>query len=113
MTDEEKIILAVRNEIPLEQLKQLEFFKNRGKHFIQRALIPDRQGKQELAFSNAIKRFYELNNLNLVSVIKSDDPKDLEIAFTVFQWLATNIGRDVLSEALEQTDKVIVDNAPF
>lgn len=97
------LITAVR-DIPHEELLSLDYFKNRGEQFIQRALVDDRPGAEELAFSNAIKHFHELSlrtgGNGLYSIV-GNDPIALKASFTTFQWLATNVGWSVLDEAFK------------
>ena len=107
MKEDEKIIAAVKN-IPIEQIKQLDYFKNRGRYFIQRALINDKVGHRELAFSDAIKRHHEISN-DAIRHIVGDDDKAVEAAFTLFQWLTTNVGSAVLEDALRSIGKRIVN----
>lgn len=100
-----KIENAIKH-IPKEQLQSLPFFKNRGCWFIERALIDDAQGLDELKFSNAIKDYFERYDVNqLTDKCESKE----QVVFTVFQWLTTNIGKSVLEEALRDTGRKIVD----
>lgn len=86
--------------IPEKELLNLPYFKNRGKHFITRTMIDDQQSIDELYFSDVIKHFHELHDNALNDVVGSD-PVALEAAFTLFQWLTTNVGFSVLTTALE------------
>ena len=99
-----KNLLTAVRDIPTEELLSLDYFKNRGDFFIERALSDHPCGSYELAFSNAIKRFHELSlstgGGGLFSII-GDDHVALKAALTVFQWLITNVGSSVLDEALE------------
>ena len=103
MTKDEKIISAIKS-IPLEQVLSLDYFKNRGKLFIERALIQDDQGKRELAFSDAAKAYVEQSHTSFLAIEDIDE----ETFFTVFQWLTTNVGSSVLEDALKATDRKIV-----
>lgn len=99
-----KNLLTAVRDIPTEELLSLDYFKNRGDFFIERALSDHPCGSQELAFSNAIKRFHELSlstgGGGLFSIV-GNDPVALKTAFTVFQWLITNVGASLLDEALD------------
>jgi len=103
---EEKIIGSVRN-IPVDQLLTLEYFQNRGVHFLKRALVNDETGKRELAFSDTIKAHHEESGCGINHLTEGDE-KFNEIAFSVFQWLTTNVGSAVLDEALKKTGQRIV-----
>lgn len=107
MTNEEKIVQSAR-AIPTDQLLTLPYFQNRGSQFIDRALINDDQGKRELAFSDVIKKHHEGCGCGF-NHITDGDPKANEIAFTVFQWLTTNVGSAVLEQALMATGRRVVN----
>lgn len=112
MTESETILSAVKH-ISIDELKTLPFFQSRGRRFIPRALVDDVQGHKELAFSNAIKRYHErLITDGLAGIIESDSEEELEAAFTLFQWLATNVGSGMLDEALKAIGKKVVDINP-
>jgi len=108
MNNDEKIIRSIQH-IPIEQLLKLDYFKNRGERFVERAFIDDRTGRNELAFSDAIKDFNDGYGGANLSHIVGNDPAAIKAAFTTFQWLATNVGSSVLEEALKATGKKIVD----
>ena len=103
-TNEEKVIASIKN-IPMDQLLNLDYFKNRGLWFIERALIDDAQGRRELAFSDAIKDYADNNQAGLTFA----DGLDEMTVLTTFQWLTTNVGGSVLSDALRATGRKIVD----
>ena len=103
MTKDEKIISAIKS-IPIEQVLSLDYFKNRGKLFVERALIQDAQGKRELAFSDTAKAYVEQSHTWFLATEDIDE----ETFFTVFQWLTTNVGSSVLKDALKATDRKIV-----
>lgn len=67
----------------------LDYFKNRGNLFINRALI---QGRRELAFSDTIKKHVERGRF-----FNNDEEFHLQTALTTFQWLTTNVGTCVLT----------------
>lgn len=100
----EKNLLNAVKDIPHGELLTLDYFKNRGEFFIERALIDDRCGAEELAFSNAIKHFHELSlrtgGGGLHSIV-TNDPVALKASLTTFQWLMTNVGSSLLDTALE------------
>lgn len=99
-----KNLLTAVRDIPTDELLSLDYFKNRGDFFIERALSDHPCGSYELAFSNAIKRFHE-SSLRTggggLSTVVGDDPVSLKAMFTTFQWLITNVGSSVLDEALD------------
>ncbi len=94
--------------IPLEQLMQLDYFKNRGRFFTSRAFISDNQAVNERNFSDVIKAFHERDNSGMRSIVGHSD-EALEAMFTTFQWLTTSVGREVLSTALKTIGKKVVD----
>lgn len=106
MSQEQKIIGAVKH-IPAEQIAELDYFKNRGSRFIERALINDKQGERERLFSDVIKSFHEGMGSNMINIVDDSSGK-LEAAFTTFQWLTTNVGSAVLEEALNAVGKKVV-----
>lgn len=108
MTNEEKLISNIKN-IPVEQLMTLPYFENRGAFFLERALIQDAQGQRELTFSNEIKRYHEDSHSGGLNGLVNGETDPLTIAFSVFQWLTTNVGGDVLRGALLETGRRIVD----
>lgn len=105
MADISKII----NHIPKQQLLELDYFKNRGKRFLSRAFIDDAQGERERIFSDVIKNFHEGQGASLNTVLETDDEEIIEAAFTLFQWLCTNVGSCVLEEALLGIGKKVVE----
>lgn len=79
-----------------------EWKDNRGVWFEKRALIDDLQGKSEVIFSDVIKDFSESGDFH--ALLRGPDCRcvgkdELQGAFTIFQWLTTNIGKSVLEEA--------------
>ena len=98
----------ILSEISKDELLTLPFFKNRGSWFLERAFIPDDTGRRELDFSNAIKKFHEDSHSGGVNGMIKDCKTKEEAAFTIFQWLTTNIGNSVLEEALKSVGKEIV-----
>ena len=102
MNSDQKVIEAIKH-IPVEQIMELEYFKNRGRFFLVRGLINDKQGDKERAFSDVIKHHHELFDLR---GLFTDD--ELPAVFTTFQWLATNVGGSILEEALKAVGKKIV-----
>jgi len=101
MSNEDKKVIESLKHIPVDQIKSLPWFQNRGHHFIDRALIQDKQGARELVFSDTIKKLYESNNLpDSFRMCETHE----ELVFTVFQWLTTNCGRSALEEAFNKTD---------
>ena len=101
-----KIENAIKH-VPTEQLETLDYFKNRGRFFIERALIDDTQGNDERKFSDVIKQFSEYQE-GVSSLINDCETKE-EAVYTMFQWLTTNIGKSVLGDALKATGKKIVN----
>lgn len=95
----------ILGKIPADQISSLPYFQNRGCHFVSRAFIADKTGDNERVFSDVIKAFHERNNN---SVLSNHSEDSLNAYFTTFQWLATNIGQSVLSDALNQTGFKIV-----
>jgi hypothetical protein len=93
--------------IPEDQLLSLEYFQNRGDHFINRAFIDDKQGERDRIYSDVIKDFHEGCGSNLTNIV-GNDPVALKAAFTTFQWLSTNVGSAVLQEALMKTGQKVV-----
>lgn len=106
---EDKLIIESVGSIPVDQILSLPYFQNRGRYFARRALIQDKTGKRELAFSDAIKQFHEQKHDGGMATIVGADPVALEACFTTFQWLATNCGRATLEAALLKCGKKIVD----
>lgn len=106
MSAENRIIDAIKH-IPTEQLLQLEYFQNRGDRFLERAFINDVQGDRERVFSDTIKKFHERDG-GLRRIV-GDSDEALKGALSMFQWLTTNVGGSVLSEALRATGRRIVD----
>ena len=98
----------VLKNIPEEQLRTLPYFKNRGIMFLIRAFISDDQGDRDRHFSDAIKEYHESYSSSFLQGVCESD-RDFEVAFTVFQWLSTNIGGSVLVDALKRVGKVIVN----
>ncbi|MAK91109.1 MAG: hypothetical protein CMI13_07750 [Oleibacter sp.] len=103
-----KNILGGIGNIPEDQIKSLPYFQNRGRYFIRRALIQDKTGNRELAFSDAIKRFHEFQHDGGMRNIVGDNQVALEAAFTTFQWLATNCGMATLEAALNACGMKII-----
>ncbi len=106
VTDQEKIVSAIKH-IPTDEIAALPYFKNRGKNFISRGLANDKTGERERAFSDVIKEFHE--DGNSLCLIVGEDEAELRGAFTLFQWLTTNVGSVVLDKALRSTGKKVVD----
>jgi hypothetical protein len=101
-----KIENAIKH-IPTEQLETLDYFKGRGRFFVERALVDDEQGNDERKFSDVMKQFNERQG-GVKTLVNDCETKE-EVAYTIFQWLTTNVGKSVLSDALKATGKKIVD----
>lgn len=105
----QKISSAIKY-IPIDQIMQLDYFKNRGARFIPRALSNDKQSERERAFSDVIKKFHEQSCTGgMVNIAETKTDEALQSVFTTFQWLATNIGNSVLEQALQAVGKRIVN----
>lgn len=98
-------LIDIANALSEKKIKQSDFFNNRGRFFIDRAVnLSDSQAKDELAFSNVIKSHHEKSDYSHLF----GDGEGLHGALTMFQWLTTHIGRGVLDEALRATGRKIV-----
>lgn len=108
MNNDDRKILDHIYKMPFDQLKNIDYFNNRGERFVERALINDKQGLNELAFSDTIKKFHEhsfnVGGIGLEAIVGSD-PVSIKAALTAFQWLTTNVGSAVLDEALIATGR--------
>ena len=106
--DSKVIAAAAVGAIPADQLRTLPYFQNRGAQFVQRALINDKQGRIERAFSDTLKWHVESKGGgegSLFCIIDGCKTHE-EVMLTVFQWLATNVGNAILQEAMKEADKV-------
>ena len=100
-------ILKTLQHIPEDQLRSLDYFQNRGDRFISRCFVEDKQANNERAFSDSIKEYHELRGSGLSGIVEDNDVS-IKAAFTLFQWLTTNVGSAVLEEALNKTGRKTV-----
>lgn len=110
---DKKILRALMEEIPTKELLVIPYFQNRDSCFIERCLIPDEQGKRELAFSNALKKYIEGGSKNsaeeaLFHLTHNAESKE-QVVMNTFRWIITNVGLSVLRDALDKCDLKIVE----